>query len=143
MAHVYSPGDVVVSVNTLPITARADGEFFSVEMNADKSTLKMGADGEGGVTISKDDSGKITITVQQGSEANDILMAVYNLWVTAKTPCAIFAKDLNGRSLHVAEVAWPVKLPKAAYGKEQQDVAWIFESDRIANNIGGSNILST
>ncbi len=132
-----------MAVNSIPITAKADGEFCSVEMNADASTLKIGADGEGAVTINKDESGKFVITVMQGSESNDILMAAYNLWKQAKTPCSVFVKDLNGRSLHAAEVAWFVKLPKAAYGKEQGDVAWVLESDRIVTNFGGSNFLTT
>jgi hypothetical protein len=139
--RAYSPQQVVVTVGGLPITAKAEDEFCTVAQNEEDSTLQMGADGEAAVMISNNLSGRVTIKVLGGSEANDICMAAYIVWKSTKVPTAIFIKDLNGRSLHTAEKAWPVKVPDKAYAKAAGEVEWVFETDRLISFVGGANFL--
>lgn len=137
----YAPHEVLATVGGLPVVAFGEDEFITVKQNEEDSTLQMGASGEAAVSISNNKSGRISFKVMQGSESNDIMMAAYIAWHATKVPTAIFVKDLNGRSLHIAEKAWPVKVPDKAYAKKNGEVEWEFESPQIVSFIGGNAFL--
>lgn len=137
MAFAYDPSMVLVTVNGFPITGKAEDEFVTIEQNEDQSVMMIGADGEGAVARSKNQSARITIKVMATSAANDILNAAYQAWQAGGFVSVIFIKDLNGRSLHLAERAWPVKLPTVSYAAGVGEREWVFETDRLQTTIGG------
>ncbi len=141
MIRGYAPHEVVVSVATLPITAKGDDEFLTIDYNEDAATMNVGADGEASLSFNKNESGRFTIRVQQGSEANDILMGVYAAFKATKTLVPIFVKDLNGRSTYLGAKCWPVKLPASPFAKEAGVREWVFETDVLVTTLGGSNFL--
>ncbi len=134
----YAPHEVLVTVNGFPITGFGEDEFCNVERRVDDAELTIGADGEGALSRSKDESGTITITVGAQSAANDIMMQAYAAFKAIGAVSVVFIKDLNGRSLHVAERAFPQKLPAKKYGKKPGDVVWQWVTDRLVSNVGGS-----
>lgn len=143
MAFAYDPSMVLVTVNGFPITGKASDEFLTIEQNEDQATLMIGADGEGAVARSKNKSAKITIKVMATSAANDILNAAYQAWEAGGFVSVIFVKDLNGRSLHLAERAWPVKAPTVAYAAGVGEREWVFETDRLQTTMGGNVLAPT
>lgn len=139
----YSPDQVLITVNGFPITGFGEDEFCTVEKRANDAELTIGASGEGALSRSNDESGDITITVGAQSAANDIMMAAYAAFKAIGAVSVIFVKDLNGRSLHIAERAFPEKLPPKAFGKKASDVVWKWTTDRLVSNIGGANLAPT
>lgn len=139
----YAPHQVLVTVNGFPITGFGEDEFCLVEKNVDDAELTIGADGEGALSRSKDESGTITITVGAQSAANDVMMLAYAAFKAIGAVSVVFIKDLNGRSLHVAERAFPKKLPPKRYAKKPGEVQWQWVTDRLVSNVGGSNLAPT
>lgn len=139
----YSPKDVLITVNGFPITGEGEDEFCVVERNNDDAELVMGASGEAAVARSNDESGTFTITVGAQSAANDIMMAAYGAFKSIGAVSAIFVKDLNGRSLHIAERAFPKRLPAKRYAKKPGDIQWQWVTDRLVSNVAGSNLAPT
>lgn len=139
----YSPSDILITVNGFPITGLAEDDFCNVEKRTNDAELTIGVDGEGALSRSKDESGDITISCAAHSAANDIMMAAYAAFKAIGAVSAIFVKDLNGRSLHVAERAFPEKLPPKKYGKKAGDMVWKWTTDKLVSNIGGNNLAPT
>lgn len=136
----YAPDEVLVTVNGFPITGKGEDEFCTVTKRTNDAELTIGADGEGALSRSKDESGEIIITVGAQSASNDVIMAAYAAFKAIGAVSVVFIKDLNGRSLHVAERAFIEKIPDKKYAKKPGDVAWKFVTDRLNTNIGGSNL---
>ncbi len=141
MNRAYAPHEVLVTVATLPITAKGDDEFLTIAYNEDAATLTVGVDGEASLSFNKNESGRFTIRVMQGSEANDILTGVFVAFKATKTLVPIFVKDLNGRSTYLGAKCWPVKLPESAFAKQAGIREWVFETDVLVMNLGGANFL--
>lgn len=141
MNRAYAPHEVLVTVGGLPIVAKSDDEFLVVDYNEDAATLNVGVDGEGSLSFNKNESGRFTIRVMQGSEANDILMGIFVAFKANKVLVPIFVKDLNGRSTYLGSKCWPVKLPQSAFAKQAGLREWVFETESLTVNIGGNNFL--
>ncbi len=141
MNRAYAPHEVLVTVGGLPITAKGDDEFLTVAFNEDAATLTVGVDGEAALSFNKNESGRFTIRVMQGSEANDILTGIFVAFKANKVLVPIFVKDLNGRSTYLGAKCWPVKLPESAFAKQAGIREWVFETDVLVVNIGGNNFL--
>jgi len=139
----YNPAEVALSVNGFPITGKGEDEFLAVEKNEDDSTMTIGADGEGAVSRNKNESGTFTITLLASSAANDVLMAAYGAFKAIGAVSIIFAKDLNGRSTHLGERCVPKKLPAVTYSRGVGERVWVWETDALVTNVGGSNLAST
>ncbi len=136
----YNPAEIVLTVNGFPITGKGEDEFLVVEKDEDDSLMTIGVDGEAAVSRNKNDSGTFTITVLATSASNDILMAAYAAFKALGAVSAIFAKDLNGRSLHIGERCVPVKLPSVSYARGVGERVWQWRTDRLGSNIGGSSL---
>lgn len=141
MARAYAPGEVAVVVGGFPLTNFGPDTFVSVEYNEDASTLQVGVDGEAAISFNKNLSGRFTLTLMQTSESNDVLMGIFAAFKASKTLVPVIIKDINGRAVHAAEKAWPVRIPTVNYAKEAGTVEWVFETDKLISFVGGSNIL--
>ncbi|GAF71244.1 unnamed protein product, partial [marine sediment metagenome] len=60
-----------------PITGRAADSFFTTTNNTPMASTQMGAEGNGTLVISADESGVMTISVTAGSAANRILSILF------------------------------------------------------------------
>lgn len=139
-AKTYSPKKVAVIVAGYIINGYADGTFVNVERAADTFTKVVGADGEVGRVHSADRSGKITITLQQTSESNDVLSALQQadeLTLSGKFPVAV--KDNNGTSLYVAGDAWVMKPVNSEYASTMSTREWTIECADLIPFSGGNS----
>lgn len=133
----YDPAQVIITVNGIIISGYADGTFVTVERDSDSWSKQIGADGDGTRSKSNDKSGKITISLMQSAESNEVLSALALLdEQTGGGAVPVLIKDNSGTSLHVAETAWIVKPATAEYGKEAGPREWVFDTDILISNIG-------
>lgn len=137
----YASDEVELVIGPYPITnGRADGDFVSVEYNNDFHTISVGTDGE--VTRSKvnDRSATITITLQQTSDANDLLTSVWadDLNSPGGNPVAFLLRDSNGRSLFAAEKCWVQTAPSATYGRDAGTREWVLQTNNLVAFFGGN-----
>lgn len=140
-ARAYSPKEVAVVIGGFPITHFGPDTFIEVERNEDAATLSVGVDGEAALTFNKNLSGKLTLTIMQTSESNDILMGIQTAFENLKTLVPFMVKNLNGRDTHVGSKSWPMKTPKMTYGKNAGTVQWVFETDKLVSFVGGATVL--
>lgn len=135
----YDPAGLNVIVGGNIMSGFADGTLVRVERNSDLWTVQVGSDGEGTRSKSNDRSGRITISLMQTSESNDVLSAL--ALVDEQTNAGavpIEIKDVNGTSLHIAETAWIVKPADAEYSKEAGPREWVFETDILVSFVGSN-----
>jgi len=74
----YNADLAVVNVDGRRITAYPDGEYVSWEKDEDSMAVTVGANGYTGTSITNDNTGTITITVQQDSSDASFLNRLAN-----------------------------------------------------------------
>ena len=139
-AKTYSPKKVSVIVAGVIMAGYAEGSFISVERSADAFTKVVGSDGEVGRVHSADRSGRITLTLQQTSESNDVLSALQiadEFSLTGKFP--VIVKDNNGTSLYHGMDAWIVKSPNAEYSNSMSPREWMIDVADLTAFSGGNS----
>lgn len=134
----YNAKQVTVLVSGLPMTNVVEDDFCEVEFNDDFVKLKIGADGEGALSVTNNLSGRFTIRLMSTSESNDLLMGLFAAFQNAKTLFPIMVKDLNGTSLHLGALCWPTKIPKRTYAQEAGAVEWVFETQELISFVGSN-----
>ncbi|MBM7623649.1 phage structural protein [Sporohalobacter salinus] len=74
----YSSKNVTITFNEgLVMTGLVDDDFVTCERNTEKRSFSVGADGTVVVNESNDDTGKITVSLQQTSPTNKELRRLY------------------------------------------------------------------
>lgn len=119
----------------------ADGSFAKVEKDADAFVYKVGTDGSVTRSKTKNKVRKVTISLMQSSNKNDLLSAALITDLAASNGAGIapFAlKDLNGTTLTAAAHAWIEALPNEDYDREATAREWTFIL-ADANTFIGSN----
>lgn len=115
--------------------------MVAIARNSDQVSLKVGVLGDGTRSISRDRSGRITVTLFPGSPTNDFLSALANSDRSDGTGTAAFYfKDLNGNTVAHAEKAWVVKMPDMDSQKESTDRVWVLETADLEYYVGGELI---
>lgn len=112
--------------------------MVAIALNADQVSLKVGVLGDAARSISRDRSGRVTLTLFAGSPTNDFLTNLANqdrLNGTGTVP--LFLKDLNGTTVAHADKAWVVKKPDLDVQKESTDRVWILETGDLEYYVGG------
>lgn len=135
----YNPKKVQVILGDHIVTGYADGEFLSVERNADQFQVIVGADGESARVASADRSGNVTLTLMQMSESNDFLSE--KLSEDEETNVATFPlliKDGQGTTLIQSSQAWVKKYATAGFGKDDAQREWVIETGDLRVLVGGS-----
>lgn len=139
---VYAADEVEVIFGPIPLNkGTADGEFLRIEQNEDAFTTQVGTDGETTRSKTNNRSCRMTVTLMQTSDTNDLLSATHELDKNAPGGPGILpfiVKDMSGRTLHMAETAWIVRAPTASFGREAGPREWIFETNFLARLDGGN-----
>jgi len=125
------------------------GEYIIRGFSEDKITvardnpgweLVVGADGEGTRVKSNDNSGTITITLQQASPSNDDLSTLANLDSLSNSGLRPFyMKDNLGTTIMTAATCFIEQIPEATFGKTQNDRAWVLKTDNLVQFLGGNS----
>lgn len=138
-AKTYNSKQVAVICGAFPIAGFGDGEFLSIEMNADQWELYMGVDGTGTRSHSNNYSAKIKITVAQSSDSNNVMQAFWNAdRLSGSGIFPFMAKDNSGNSLWSAQSAWIMKQPVAKLSGKVEVREWTLETDSLIPFEGGN-----
>jgi hypothetical protein len=138
----YDASQVTIVLSGLPLTGFGPDTFVNVEQDEDSFGLQIGADGEGSRSKSNNRSATITVTLLQGSQANDLLSALHNLDINSPAGDSIgpfLLKDNSGRTIINAAKAWIQKPPPVEHGREAGTREWIFRTERIEWTLIGGN----
>lgn len=139
MMRTYDPKAVTVVVAGQIITGFAEDTFIGLARNEDMYTLQVGADGEATRSRSNNKSGRLTLTLRQGSPGNEILSALANAdELAAGGVFSMAVKDNSGTSLHSAVTAWIVKMADTEYAREAKDREWVIETDNLISFVGSN-----
>ena len=136
----FDPSQVIITWGAILFSGYADGSFVKVTRNSDTFKTTVGADGTVARTRSADKSGNVEIDLMQSSATNDLISAqaaADELTGAAAAPLQI--KDLMGRTLVIAKLAWVRKPADVEFGKELGSRKWVFDCDRLdLSHIGGN-----
>lgn len=139
--RTYDPAAVSVIFAGIPISGYADGTFVSVEQSEDSFALTVGTDGDACRSKTNNRSARVTLTLLQSSQVNDLLSAVHNLDRLSPNGDGIapfLMKDNTGTTICAAEKAYIVKPATVSYGREVESREWVIETDAMVFHVGGN-----
>jgi hypothetical protein len=139
---IYDADQISIMIAGIPITSGfADGEFITIEPEAEDFTDVVGTDGE--VTRSKTNDRRATLTLKlmQTSEANALLSALNE--TDKNTPGgagvgALLIRDRQGLSLYQAAECWIQKGPNITFDREATAREWIIRCAKLVPFTGGN-----
>lgn len=135
----YSADEVTVLIGSHIASAFADGTFVQIEENGDGVTSVSGADGEVARSMSTDRRKKVTITLLQTSDTNDVLSGLYNAdRISKNVTFPLTIKDLRGRTMFAASTAWVTKSANVEFGKAVGSREWTLETSDGIYFVGGN-----
>lgn len=136
----FNPLQVSVIVGTKALTGWAAGSFVTVSMDEDAFAKKVGTDGEVTRSKSNNNTGSITITLDQASASNAYLSGLALLdRASGGGVIPVLIRDANGETLISAESAWVKKMPDVEYSNESLDREWVLDCGSLEYFVGGNN----
>lgn len=136
----YDASQVTIVFNGTPISGFVDGTFVTVEFDEQQWNKVTGADGLTQRSKTGNYTGKVTVTLLNGSPSNDVLSSAWNadrVDNTGKGP--IIMRDLSGRTIWQAQNAWIQQMPSQGFGKDAENREWVFDCDELSGNAGGNS----
>lgn len=128
---------VVFGANTL--TGYADGEFASVERDAESFEKYVGSQGEVTRSRSNNRSGRAKVRLAQTSISNDVLAAINAAdELNGSGVLPFMVKDLNGTTLVLAKEAWIVKPAPLVFDRPIVEREWEFDLGDMIVFVGGN-----
>jgi len=127
-----------------PVVMGGYGEQGGVRVEYDENDFEYtpNADGGGTRSANNQNSAKITVTLSQSSEANELLSAIRTLDKQSGGGVnPLMIRDGSGTSLHAATSAWIEKAPAAEYNKGVTGREWVFRTDDL-DSLFGRNLES-
>lgn len=118
--------------------AATSEEGITVDMNVDKDTMTIGADGEGMHSLVADKSGTITVSLLKTSPVNQQLRIMYDLQTSSSSlhgNNVITVANSAGDISTARQVAFK-KLPTLKYAKDGGYNVWAFNAIKIDGFLG-------
>lgn len=145
MSSTYSFVDVSAtlvgptgSVN-LGYGAAAAEEGITTEMQGDKNTMLIGADGRGMHSLHADNSGRVTVHLLKTSPVNALLMAMYDAQAHVSSlwgqNTIVIRQTKSGDATTCSQCAFR-KRPNIRYAKDGDILAWEFDAIFIGSVLG-------
>jgi hypothetical protein len=135
---LYDPGQIVIAVGPNIISGAAPGTFVEVEQDEDTFTQTTGAGGETALTRNRNQAGKVTITLMQGSTSNDVLSALHETHkLTGVPPGACRVADLLGTTLVGGDECFITKPAPVGFGKDYGERKWVIGVPKLGGKVGG------
>lgn len=124
----YSPDQIKLSFNGVPVTGFMDGTFLDVERQEANFTMHTGSLGDVTRTRNLNKTGKVTFTLMQHAPINDLLTTfLVQDEAGDHPPGTLQCKDLTNNMRCHAQHAWIEKAPKVERGKESMGIQWIID----------------
>lgn len=140
MSKVYSPDVITFKYAGIDVAVGlGKSDFLEITKSEDDWTTTVGIGGEvvfnkipGGVTVLK-------ATLLQTSAANSILSAYHaaSRLIEGGGPAPLVYEDRLGSSKGISTGAVIQKMPDEKFGKEADDVVWMFIAADLVRNVGG------
>lgn len=142
---VYDASLVVLAWGGVSIASGfADGEFVSVEYDADAFTLYVGTDGSGTRAKSNNRAAKFSVRLAQSSPMNAHFSEMHNNDVRVPNGAGVMPfllEDKSGNTLIRAAHAWIVKPPGQSFDRVVKERVWTFQTEKADSIIGGNIIV--
>lgn len=145
MAKTYSFIDVSASLvgptgtANLGYGAAIAEEGITIDMNGDKNTMHIGADGTPMHSLHADKSGTITIRTLKTSPLNAILQTMYDAQQLSSTLWGqnlIVVRENQSGDIHTAQFCAFKKKPNIKYAKDADVVDWPFDAGTVDSVLG-------
>lgn len=120
-------------------SGRAKGDYLQVVYNAEQFVENVGIDGEGFWVANADLSARITLSLQQSSDLNDILSSLFaaDLAAPGGLVLPMLIKETNGRTVYSAARSRIVKMADGVWSDGGQVRTWTFATTRLTGFVGG------
>ena len=119
----FDPKKVSVSIGGVPCRAFADGTMVTVSYLVDKRSVHVGADGNGRIIKTADESCTLTVRLASYSPTNAALIALDKL----DEPVPIAVTDTSSNAdLFFAEACSLQKIPDMVKGTEETPLEWTY-----------------
>lgn len=140
---VYSADEVTLSIfGQLIDSGFAEGEFVSVEMQAQDFTSKVGADGQVARSKTNDRRATMKVKLMQTSLGNNILSAQRALDIGGTNGAGVGLFEIRDRSSGVllahAPKSWIAKAPAVSRGREVGEYEWTLEAAHMTLDVSGN-----
>mgnify|MGYP001575771059 CR=1 FL=1 len=136
----YSPNDVSVVVNGIPIQGFAEGSFVDFAFDTDAATMVEGADGFAAVAMKKGNrKATLTLSLMQTSMANNVLQALLTSQQAASFAGAfpsIIVLNAQGGELVQIPRAVIAKEPDVKYSGDIESREWKFVGQAKTETLG-------
>jgi len=147
----YSPSDVNVVISQEStglvhvIAGYAEDSHINVERDSETYEHVTGVDNIATRVFKDNTSGKVTVSLGQGSASNDILSYLYQNDRDSRNSDGLFTltvKDGSGRAVAFAQEAYIGVVPNSQYGNSLNNRDWVFHCTRMEDFIGGNSKIS-
>lgn len=147
----YSPSDVNVVISQESsglvhvIAGYADDSHINVERDSETYEHVTGVDNIATRVYKANTSGKVTVSLGQGSASNDILTMLYLNDKASKNSDGLFTltvKDGSGRSVAFAQESYIGVVPNSQYGNSLNNRDWVFNCTQMDDIVGGNGLIS-
>lgn len=144
----FSPQDVTVTIIQAStgvnhtVSGFAEDSFLMVERNSDTFEMYTGADETYTRIYKPNTSAKITVTLQQTSNSNDILSLLYLNDKASRNSSGLFSimvRDNSGRSSFFAAEAYIGVVPNSEFGSTMKTREWVIHAVRMEQYLGGNS----
>lgn len=144
----FAPNDVTIIISQAStgvshtVSGFAADSIVSVERDSEAFAMHTGADNTATRIYLPNTSGKITISLAQTSNSNDVLTWLYNhdlSVLNAKGLFSITVKDNSGRTSFYSVESYIGMIPHAAFGTSMQNREWVIHGRDLQMNLGGNN----
>lgn len=146
MGITYSFKDVDATLDApsastpLGYGAGVTDEGISIDMDSDRNTMLIGADGSGMHSLHVDRSGKVTVRLLQTSPINSVLQELYDEQ-TSQGASAWGQNTITVRNVQSGDITTAVqcafkKKPSLNYRKDGTMLEWVFDSVAIDTVLG-------
>lgn len=133
MAKIFDPSQFVIVHGGVQMQGFSESTMAKFEFDSESMSDVVGVDGEVSRSKNMDRRAKLTVSLMQTSDTNDLLSALYNaqrLGSNGADVAATRVEDLNGRLVIAGAESWIMDTPKPSYGKTASEYEWVI---RIAN----------
>ncbi len=116
-----------------------DGSFVSAEYDEDAVSEHVGSQGETTIVLNANKKAACTVTLVQGSPANDLLSVLVPDADLNYLPVGVLSfTDLNGTTVIASSEAWIRKTAPIEFGKEVTGRVWVLGMSDAKIHVGGA-----
>lgn len=139
---VYSIKEVTAVWNGIPLLGFAEGTGIAWARNEDSSSLQVGSTGDATLAKSNNRSGRVTFTLIQSAQTNDLLsaqMIAFEKGGPGDGIGPLLVKDLSGTTVLAAETSWLLRPADGELGREASEREWVVETNELDVFVGGNS----